>query len=93
MLPKPQDGNVITTDKTVSGEQGADAHLTSTHTVEGNTVTTTTTTDSGNTLTREVTGSVDETGLHTEATVTGPQGETAESSGDWMFDFLEDSEY
>ncbi len=88
-----KDGNVITTDKTITGEQGADAHLTSTHTVEGNTVTTTTTTDSGNTITREVAGSADETGLHTEATVTGPQGETAGSSGDWMFDFLEDSEY
>ncbi|HNX77010.1 MAG TPA: hypothetical protein PLM07_17265 [Candidatus Rifleibacterium sp.] len=88
-----RDGNLVTTEKTITGANGQSAHLTSATSVADNKVTTVTTTESGKTFTSEVTGSPAAGGLHTSTTVTGPQGEVAVASGDWMFDFLEESDY
>lgn len=90
---RTRDGNVVNTEKTITGPQGNETSLTSTTTKEGNTLTTVVTGEGGKTATHQVTGSTDGEGLHTTSTTTGPGGETFESSGDWMFDFIEESDY
>lgn len=90
---RTRDGNVVNTEKTINGPQGNETSLTSTTTKDGNTLTTVVTGEGGKTATHQVTGSTDGDGLHTTSTTTGPGGETLESSGDWMFDFIEESDY
>jgi hypothetical protein len=88
-----KDGNVVTTDKTITGDNGGSTHLNSTSTRAGDTITTVVSTDDGKTVTQQVTGLVDSSGVHTTSTITGPQGQTVQTSGDWMFDFLNESDY
>ena len=87
-----KEGDTVTTDKVYTGESGKELHLSGSSTKEGNIITTTVTSDSGKTATHQVTGTIEETGLHTQSSLTTAQGQVIETSSDWMVDFLNDLE-
>jgi hypothetical protein len=83
-----KNGSTFTSDKTYTTPDGQTRHVTGQTTVDGGSVNSAWTTDRGKTVTHQADRQVEGGLLTTDHTWTGPQGQAWESSGDWMFDFL-----